>query len=86
MKYADIIVPRGKTNKKAIDFIVTNLKIKVPLEDLNDEIFSQRFNGSAKQGTTPQKEFLSEKNSESQNTDFRSLTDYKQEVTSKQNK
>lgn len=40
MKYADIIVPRGKTNKKAIDFIVTNLKIKVPLEDLNDEIFS----------------------------------------------
>ena len=36
MKYADIIVPRGRSNTKAIDFVVSNLKIRVPMEHLND--------------------------------------------------
>ena len=36
MKYADIIVPRGRDNTKAIDFVVSNLKIRVPIEDLNE--------------------------------------------------
>lgn len=30
MKYADIIIPNGKTNTIAIDFVVNNLKIKIP--------------------------------------------------------
>ena len=36
MKYADNIVPRGRSNTKAIDFVVSNLKIRVPIEDLNE--------------------------------------------------
>lgn len=35
MKYADIIIPNGKTNTIAIDFVVNNLKIKIPLKDLD---------------------------------------------------
>lgn len=35
MKYADIIIPNGKTNTIAIDFVVNNLKTKIPLKDLN---------------------------------------------------
>jgi len=35
MKYADIIVPHGRSNTIAIDFIVSNLKNKVPIESLN---------------------------------------------------
>ena len=34
MKYADIIIPNGKTNTKAIDFVINNLKIQIPLKDL----------------------------------------------------
>lgn len=34
MKYADIIIPNGKTNTIAIDFVVNNLKIKIPMQDL----------------------------------------------------
>lgn len=36
MKYADIIVPHGRSNTIAIDFIVSNLKNKIPLESLQD--------------------------------------------------
>lgn len=43
MKYADIIVPRGRSNTKAIDFVVSNLKIRVPMEDLNEN-FSEGMN------------------------------------------
>lgn len=42
MKYADIIVPRGRSNTKAIDFVVTNLKIRVPIEDLNENFSEGR--------------------------------------------
>ena len=35
MKYADIIIPNGKTNTIAIDFVVNNLKIKIPIQDLD---------------------------------------------------
>ena len=35
MKYADIIIPNGKTNTIAIDFVVNNLKIKIPFQDLD---------------------------------------------------
>ena len=40
MKYADIIIPKGRSNTKGIDFIISNLKIRVPMEDLNDAISS----------------------------------------------
>lgn len=36
MKYADIIIPKGRSNTKGIDFVVSNLKIRVPLEELNE--------------------------------------------------
>ena len=36
MKYADIIVPKGRSNTKGIDFVISNLKIRVPLEELNE--------------------------------------------------
>ena len=38
MKYADIIIPHGKTNTIAIDLVVTNLRNKIPLNDLNQSI------------------------------------------------
>lgn len=34
MKYADIIIPFGRRNTVAIDFVVTNLKSKVPMEKI----------------------------------------------------
>lgn len=30
MKYADIIVPKGKSNTKGIEFVVNNLKLQIP--------------------------------------------------------
>lgn len=45
MKYADIIVPNGKENTKAIEFIINNLKLQIPQDDL--EKISQK--GSTKQ-------------------------------------
>ena len=35
MKFADIIVPHGRSNTIAIDFIVSNLKNKVTVESLS---------------------------------------------------
>ena len=40
MKYADIIVPRGKSNTKGIEFVVNNLKLQIPKDDLQN--LSQR--------------------------------------------
>jgi uridine kinase len=40
MKYADIIIPHGRSNTVAIEFVIENLKIKVPKGNL-DEDFSQ---------------------------------------------
>ena len=40
MKYADIIVPRGKSNTKGIEFVVNNLKLQIPQDDLQN--LSQR--------------------------------------------
>lgn len=34
MKYADIIVPKGKENRKGIEFIINNLKLCVPQDDI----------------------------------------------------
>ena len=34
MKYADIIVPHGRSNTIAIDFIISNLKNVIPAESL----------------------------------------------------
>ena len=34
MKYADIIIPHGRSNTVAIDFVINNLKSKLPLDDL----------------------------------------------------
>ncbi len=34
MKYADIIIPHGRSNTVAIDFVVENLKTKVPMDNL----------------------------------------------------
>jgi uridine kinase len=41
MKYADIIIPHGRSNTVAIEFVIENLKIKVPKGNL-DEDFSQQ--------------------------------------------
>ena len=38
MKYADIIIPKGRSNTKGIEFVITNLKIRVPLKELNDRL------------------------------------------------
>ena len=46
MKYADIIIPNGKTNTIAIDFVVNNLKIKIPMQDL--EMVKSEENGKQK--------------------------------------
>jgi uridine kinase len=37
MKYADIIIPHGRSNTVAIDFVVENLKTKVPIDDLKND-------------------------------------------------
>ena len=37
MKYADIIIPHGRSNTVAIDFVVSNLKTKVPMDDFVDD-------------------------------------------------
>lgn len=31
MKYADIIIPHGRSNTIAIDFVISNLKAKIPI-------------------------------------------------------
>ena len=36
MKYADIIIPHGRSNTVAIDFVVSNLKTKVPMDNFED--------------------------------------------------
>lgn len=46
MKYADIIIPHGRSNTVAIDFVVENLKTKVTLDNLQED-FTQ--NGIQKQ-------------------------------------
>lgn len=38
MRYADIIIPEGRSNHIGIDFIVSNLKIRVPLEEALENI------------------------------------------------
>jgi len=53
MKYADIIIPRGRSNVKGIDFVVTNLKIKVPLDDLKHDNFSQKASSTKGDDLTP---------------------------------
>jgi len=30
MKFADIIIPHGRSNTIAIDFVISNLKMKIP--------------------------------------------------------
>ena len=37
MKYADIIIPHGRSNTVAIDFVINNLKSKLPLNDIKIE-------------------------------------------------
>ena len=39
MKYADIIIPHGRSNTVAIDFVVQNLKTRIPADDLILEDF-----------------------------------------------
>ena len=37
MKYADIIIPHGRSNTVAIDFVISNLKSKLPLDEMSFE-------------------------------------------------
>lgn len=37
MKYADIIIPHGRSNTVAIDFVISNLKSKLPFDNIDDE-------------------------------------------------
>jgi uridine kinase len=41
MRYADIIIPHGRSNTVAIDFVVSNLKTKVPMDDFVED-FNKR--------------------------------------------
>ena len=34
MKYADIIIPKGKSNTKGIEFVVNNLKLQISQDEL----------------------------------------------------
>lgn len=43
MKYADIIIPHGRSNTVAIDFVVSNLKTKVPMDDFIED-FNKKIN------------------------------------------
>lgn len=38
MKYADIIIPHGRSNTVAIDFVIQNLKQKIQVEDVVDDV------------------------------------------------
>ena len=38
MKYVDIIIPKGRSNTKAINFIVSYLKMNLPLNEYNKKI------------------------------------------------
>lgn len=37
MKYADIIIPHGRSNTVAIDFVLQNLKIRIDQSDFKPE-------------------------------------------------
>jgi hypothetical protein len=42
MKYADIIIPHGRSNRVAIEFLVDNLKTRVPIDDFIED-FSKKI-------------------------------------------
>jgi hypothetical protein len=42
MKYADIIIPHGRSNRVAIEFLVDNLKTRVPIDDFIED-FSKKM-------------------------------------------
>ena len=50
MKYADVIIPKGRSNTKGIDFVVSNLKIRVPLDELNENISAGAFSSKNQLG------------------------------------
>ena len=37
MKYADIIIPHGRSNTVAIDFVLQNLKTRISIDDFTPE-------------------------------------------------
>ena len=48
MKYADIIIPHGRSNTVAIDFVISNLKTKLPkIENVSGSSLSPKRNGLA---------------------------------------
>ena len=44
MKYADIIIPHGRSNTVAIDFVIQNLKQKIQVEDVVTDIHVSPLN------------------------------------------
>ena len=42
MKYADIIIPHGRSNRVAIEFLSDNLKTRVPIDDFIED-FSKKM-------------------------------------------
>jgi len=41
MKYADIIIPHGRSNTVAIDFVLQNLKTRISVEDISPTLKDQ---------------------------------------------
>ena len=41
MKYADIIIPHGRSNRVAIEFLVDNLKTRVPIDDFIEDFHAK---------------------------------------------
>ena len=54
MKFADIIIPHGRSNTIAIDFVISNLKMKIP--SMNEVL----HNISAEKSKSANKQFTNE--------------------------
>ena len=52
MKFADIIIPHGRSNTIAIDFVISNLKMKIPsMDKVLDNISAEKSKSANKKLT-----------------------------------
>ena len=61
MKYADIIIPHGRSNTIAIDFVISNLKMKIPMGKVLDNISAEKSRSAAKTNKVESKLNIGEK-------------------------
>jgi len=45
MKYADIIIPHGRSNTVAIEFVLNNLKNTISMKDIDEVASTRRSEG-----------------------------------------